>query len=243
LITAVLALCVVNISTSGDCKNAEKMIIKNLSKRPNATTEENIKTAIAQCPDRPSFYNQTGDYYRHYYENESNITLKAEYKNLAVEFYRQGAERAKGITAERMKLKADNLEGKREWSKLGFRALTPVAVDSKDPGLSLKINFELNSYKLTKTAQQHLDELGEELAFSKSIQISLQGHTDMHGSANYNKELSLRRAESAKKYLVDKFSINPERIVTKGLGFERLADENNPYSPVNRRVEVLKIAQ
>ena len=81
---------------------------------------------------------------------------------------------AEGSTAEQMKLKAADLEGKREWSKLGFRGLTPVAPDSKDMGLRLKINFDLDSYELTQTAQQHLDELGEELAVSESIRISLQ---------------------------------------------------------------------
>ncbi len=242
-ITAVLTLCVVDISSAGDCKGAEEMLSKVVSKKPDAMAEETIKTAIAQCPDKPSFYNQAGDYYTHWYENEPNATLKAEYKKLAMEFYRQGAEHAKGSTAEQMKLKAANLEGKQEWSKLGFRGLTPVAPDSKDMGLRLKINFDLDSYELTKTAQQHLDELGEELAAGESIRISLQGHTDMLGEAYYNEELSIRRAESAKKYLVDTFNLNPERIVTLGFGFEHLADENNPYSPVNRRVEVLKIAQ
>jgi flagellar motor protein MotB len=43
--------------------------------------------------------------------------------------------------------------------------------------------------------------------------------------------------------LVDTFNLNPERIVTFGFGFDRLLDEDNPFSPVNRRVEVLKIAQ
>jgi len=65
----------------------------------------------------------------------------------------------------------------------------------------------------------------------------------MYGTASYNKDLSIRRAESAKDYLVDTFNINPERIVTLGFGFEHLADEDDPYSPENRRVEVLKIAQ
>ena len=160
-----------------------------------------------------------------------------------MEYYKQGAEYAKGNTAEQMILKTANLDGKREWSKLGFRGLTLVAPDSKDMGLSLKISFDLDSYELTQTAQEHLDELGEELAVGESIRISLQGHTDMHGEAYYNKELSIRRAESAKKYLVDTFDLNPERIVTLGFGFEHLADEDDPYSPVNRRVEVLKIAQ
>ena len=242
-IAAVLALCVVNISSAEDCKNAEEMLSKTVSKKPDAKTEENIRTAIAQCPDGPPLYSRAGDYFSHWYNKESNATLRLEYKKLAMEFYRQGAEHADGSIAEQMKLKAANLEGKREWSKLSFRGLTPVAPDSKDVGLSLKINFALNSYELTKAAQQHLDELGEELAVSESIKISLQGHTDMRGEAYYNKELSIRRAESAKKYLVDTFNLNPERIVTLGFGFEHLANEDDPYSPENRRVEVLKIAQ
>ena len=242
-ITAVLTLCVVNISSAEDCKNAEEMLSKTVSKKPDAKTEENIRTAIAQCPNGPTLYDRTGDYFSHWYNTEGNATLRLEYKKLALEFYRQGAEHAEGSTAEQMKLKAANLEGKREWSKLSFRGLTPVAPDSKDIGLSLKINFALNSYELTKAAQQHLEELGEELAVSESIKISLQGHTDMRGEAYYNKELSIRRAESAKNYLVDTFNLNPERIVTLGFGFEHLADEDDPYSPENRRVEVLKIAQ
>ena len=242
-ITAVLTLCVVNLSSAADCKKADEMLSKAVSEKPDANTEENIRTAIAQCPDGPSLYDRAGDYFSHWYNTESNATFRLEYKKLALEFYRQGAKHAEGGTAEQMELKAANLEGKRKWSKLSFRGLTPVAPDSRDVGLSLKINFALNSYELTKAAQQHLNELGEELATSKSIRISLQGHTDMRGEAYYNKELSIRRAESAKKYLVDTFNLNPERIVTLGYGFEHLADEDDPYSPENRRVEVLKIAQ
>ncbi|UCF93037.1 MAG: OmpA family protein [Desulfobacterales bacterium] len=236
-------LCAVNISLGENCNNAEEIIGVLVSKPPEAKTEEDIKTAIAQCPDRPSFYKRAGDYYTHWYEREHNTALKTDYKNLAIRFYEEGAKSGKGSAVAEMGLLAANLKGERKFSKPGFRALTPVAPDSKGQGLWLEINFELDSYELTKTAQKHLDELGEELADRESIRVSLQGHTDMYGSANYNKDLSTRRAESAKNYLIHAFKIKPERIVTLGFGFERLADEENPYSPVNRRVEVLKIAQ
>ena len=242
-ITVVLALCVANISTAGDCENAEVKLKKALSLKPNARTEKNIQAVLAQCPHQPSLYEMAGDYYSHWYEKETDPGLKAGYRKLAIKYYTQGAEYAQGKPAERIKLKTANLENKREWSKAGFRGLVLVSPDAKDMGLSLKIHFELDSYELTQTAQKHLDELGEELASSRSIRISLQGHTDMYGTAAYNKRLSVRRAESAKSYLVNNFSISPERIVTLGFGFERLADQDNPYSPVNRRVEVLKIAQ
>ncbi len=243
LLAVVFALCVVNISSAEDCKNAEKLLNKAISLKPDANTEKKINAAIALCPNRASLYETTGDYYSKWFEDETDSGSKAGYKKLAIKYYTQGAEHANSHTAERMKIKTENLEGNREWSNMGFRGLVLVAPDAKDMGLSLRINFELNSYELTHTAQKHLDELGEELAASKSIRISLQGHTDMYGTAPYNKKLSIRRAESAKNYLVNNFNISPERIVTLGYGFERLADKDNPYNPVNRRVEVLKIAQ
>ena len=156
-----------------------------------------------------------------------SISSAEDCKNM--KFYKQGTENAKCKTAEQMKLKTANLEAKRVWSKLGFRGLTLVAPDSKDMGLSLKISFDLDSWELTQTAQEHLDELGEELASGESIRISLQGHTDMYGPAAYNEELSIRRAENANNYLMDTYKISPERIVTLGFGFERLADKD--YQP------------
>jgi hypothetical protein len=77
-ITAVLTLCVVNISSAEDCKNAEEMLSKTVSKKPDAKTEKNIRTAIAQCPDGPSLYDRAGDYFSHWYNTEGNATFKLE---------------------------------------------------------------------------------------------------------------------------------------------------------------------
>jgi len=46
----------------------------------------------------------------------------------------------------------------------------------------------------------------------------LEGHTDSIGSEKYNLDLSKRRAESIKKYLVEKFDISAARISTMGFG-------------------------
>lgn len=43
--------------------------------------------------------------------------------------------------------------------------------------------------------------------------ISVQGHTDRLGSTRYNQDLSTRRAESVKTYLVDRVKLDPARIV------------------------------
>jgi outer membrane protein OmpA-like peptidoglycan-associated protein len=233
--TVIFVFYAASIASAGECKEAEEMLNWALSKQPDAMTEEYIKTAIKQCPGRSSVYKKrAGAYYRQWYKKELNPNLRKEYYELA-EFYRRGAKPGSGQSA--------SLEIKKEWSREGFRALTPVPPDSRGKGLWLKINFELNSSQLTKSAQKHLDELGRELVAEGSVKISLQGHTDMSGTREYNQDLSMRRAESAKNFLMNAYNISSDRIVTLGYGFERLADPQQPYNPVNRRVEVLKIAQ
>lgn len=69
--------------------------------------------------------------------------------------------------------------------------------------------------------------------------VVVVGHTDNTGSAAYNERLSLARAESVKKFLVDK-GIEPNRIYTEGKGFRQPIADNNTAAgrQQNRRVEI-----
>jgi len=75
------------------------------------------------------------------------------------------------------------------------------------------------------------------------LRIVVEGHTDKVGTEKYNLDLSLRRANAVKDYLVKK-GIDSSRIETKGFGWSVPA---YPYqgtekeNPLNRRIEV-KIA-
>ena len=67
------------------------------------------------------------------------------------------------------------------------------------------------------------------------------GHTDAAGGEGYNQDLSERRADSIKRYLVDKYSIAATDLVTVGYGKSKLKDPAQPMAEVNRRVQVVNM--
>ena len=75
----------------------------------------------------------------------------------------------------------------------------------------------------------------------KGSTFVVAGHTDAAGSEAYNQDLSERRADSIKRYLVDKFGIDGSDLVTVGYGKSKLKDPNQPMAEVNRRVQVVNM--
>jgi outer membrane protein OmpA-like peptidoglycan-associated protein len=119
--------------------------------------------------------------------------------------------------------------------------------ESRPPSVVLNISFELGSSEILPQYSSELDKLGQVLT-SPSFQgyrIQIEGHTDSIGSEAYNQVLSQRRAESVKRYLVQHFSIDPDRLVARGFG------QTNPIAPNqtpegryrNRRVEVVNLGK
>ncbi len=71
------------------------------------------------------------------------------------------------------------------------------------------------------------------------IKVEIGGHTDGSGSEKANLTLSEKRAQSAKKYIEDKFNIASDRMKVKGYGESKpIADNStNEGRAKNRRVE------
>ena len=67
------------------------------------------------------------------------------------------------------------------------------------------------------------------------------GHTDAAGGESYNQDLSERRADAIKRYLVDKYGIASSDLVTVGYGKSKLKDPANPMADANRRVQVVNM--
>jgi OOP family OmpA-OmpF porin len=85
-----------------------------------------------------------------------------------------------------------------------------------------------------------LDDVGRALKENPNIRVEIGGHTDATGSDKADMAISVKRAESVKKYLMDKFNISADRLVVKGYGKTKpIADNQTKEGRAkNRRVEI-----
>lgn len=101
------------------------------------------------------------------------------------------------------------------------------------------IQFEFNKAVLLSMNREVLSRIAGILLSSKGYSIKVHGHTDDVGSEAYNQELSEKRAEAVRDYLVQA-GIGSEIISTKGYGKSKpLVTAKTPEARArNRRVEV-----
>jgi outer membrane protein OmpA-like peptidoglycan-associated protein len=119
-----------------------------------------------------------------------------------------------------------------------------IATIVKDkPKVDLEINFDYNSAQISAKSLPSVQALGRALSNAdlKGSTFVVAGHTDAAGGEAYNQELSERRADAIKRYLVDKYGIGSADLVTVGYGKSKLKDPNQPLAEVNRRVQVVNM--
>jgi outer membrane protein OmpA-like peptidoglycan-associated protein len=111
------------------------------------------------------------------------------------------------------------------------------------PNIDLEITFDYNSANISTKSLTSVQALGRALTSPdlKGSTFVLAGHTDAAGGESYNQELSERRADSIKRYLVEKYSISATDLVTVGYGKSKLKDPGQPMAEVNRRVQVVNM--
>src|SRR3954468_20522688 len=119
-----------------------------------------------------------------------------------------------------------------------------IATIVKDkPKIDLEINFDYNSAEISAKSLPSVQALGRALSNPDltGSTFVVAGHTDAAGGESYNQDLSERRADSIKRYLVDKYGINGADLVTVGYGKSKLKDPNQPLAESNRRVQVVNM--
>lgn len=121
-----------------------------------------------------------------------------------------------------------------------------IEMERLDPGASVVLNnifFEWDSYSLLPESSPDLEEIFRLIAGHPAMRFEIGGHTDSSGGLEYNLELSRKRAESVRNYLINR-GIQPDRIVSKGYGPTQPLGDNSTETgrAKNRRTELRVLA-
>ena len=105
------------------------------------------------------------------------------------------------------------------------------------------IYFDSGSDELRAESTPTLTEIGVTLRAHPDLRLLIEGHTDDIGDANANLELSARRAEAVRRYLLATHGMEPGRLESLGLGATRPAAANTTAvgRQTNRRVELVRL--
>ncbi len=122
-----------------------------------------------------------------------------------------------------------------------------ATVERQGEGILVKFDsgilFDVDKTALKSAARSNLQNLATSLNSNPQTNILIVGHTDNTGSASYNQDLSVRRAEAVKSFIVSN-GVSSGRLSTQGKGLtEPIADNSTESGRAqNRRVEIVIVA-
>jgi outer membrane protein OmpA-like peptidoglycan-associated protein len=169
-----------------------------------------------------------GDHYTEmvYVNNKGNIIMKANSNNV-------GPNGMFNFT------KLPSIEEKLDLIEFDDDQMINMSIES---GKTLELNtiyFETGKEAILNASNRTLNKLALQLKAKANLKIEIIGHTDNSGDENFNLNLSKKRADKVKSYLIEK-GIDTKRITTNGLGESKPIGDNNTEEGrrKNRRVEL-----
>jgi len=135
------------------------------------------------------------------------------------------------------------------WDEVGFKKQLifgaeemKQALDTDGHVVVYGINFDIDKATLKLGAEKVLIEMVKLMKNHADLKIEIQGHTDDSGPAAHNMDLSKRRAQTVKKFLLA-YGIAPSRMITRGYGDEKpvVSNQTAEGRAKNRRVVLGKI--
>lgn len=132
------------------------------------------------------------------------------------------------------------VSGTVESDLMGEALAGPQGMDADDPLGKRVIYFDYNSSSLTFEGEEIAQAHGQYLADNPNVFITLEGHADERGTAEYNLALAEDRAKVVAQ-IIGVYGVTPDRIQLVSYGEERpvaLGSDEASYS-LNRRVEIV----
>jgi outer membrane protein OmpA-like peptidoglycan-associated protein len=117
------------------------------------------------------------------------------------------------------------------------------AILDQDLLRTTSVVFEFNRAEIMPASASVLNTLGIVLQRHPGVRLEVAGHTDAQGPDEYNLQLSLRRANAVRDYLLGNYTIDPTRLIARGYGETRpIADDATATGrAMNRRVEFVPL--
>ena len=105
------------------------------------------------------------------------------------------------------------------------------------------IYFDFDKANIKPQSKPTLDEVGKLLSSDPNLKLQVVGHTDNQGTAEYNNNLSMRRAQAVVKELTISYNVTANRLEPSGAGFTKPVASNDTEEgrAKNRRVELVKM--
>jgi len=126
-----------------------------------------------------------------------------------------------------------------------FHLKGDTSIDLETPSIKYNkfkfqtLEFEQGKSNILPEMEKDLDKVVDFLVDHPDFKMKISGHTDSEGNAEANLQLSQKRAESIKNYIVQKGQLEPDRIEAIGYGSQKpIVDERTEADKrINRRVE------
>ncbi|MFO7736544.1 MAG: OmpA family protein [bacterium] len=149
------------------------------------------------------------------------------------------------MTRQQLKTEKEARMAAEERASEALDALAKLAAVKNEPrGMVITISggvlFASNQTTLLASAKSKLNEIITVLLTTKEKHLLIEGHTDSQGSKSYNMDLSQRRADAVRNYLMEK-GYEGDLIVANGLGEAHpVGNNSSPEGRANnRRVEIV----
>lgn len=155
------------------------------------------------------------------------------------------SKRAGAVTAARLEsAQAARIDADRRAAAATLALANLAAVKEEARGLVITLSgsvlFASDRFELLPAARSRLARVADALMAGEQRSLVIEGHTDSRGSAEHNSELSLRRADSVRTFLVAK-GYQANLVTAQGIGQDRpIADNATADGRANnRRVEIV----
>jgi outer membrane protein OmpA-like peptidoglycan-associated protein len=154
------------------------------------------------------------------------------------------------LERQKLELEKKQLELQRQQLQIEDAARKELQIKETEEAVTMKLEgdvlFDFDKAEIKPEAEQTLDKVGSVISQFPEGKVLIEGHTDSKGSPDVNLELSKRRAEAVKGWLVKKKGVPGSIITTRGFGETKpVAPNTNPDGSddtqgrqQNRRVEI-----